>query len=148
MSNNSNELKDRLEQFKEICKEKGLKLTHQRMEIFSEVAKSTEHPDVETIYKGVRKRIPSVSLDTVYRTLWLFMDLGLITTLGQPRERQRFDANIKAHHHFVCTKCGTTKDFYSKEFDSLPVPETVKELGDVNTTYVELRGLCSKCTES
>ena len=148
MSNNSEELKSRINRFKEICQQKGLKLTHQRMEIFSEVAKSTEHPDVETIYKGVRKRIPSVSLDTVYRTLWLFMDLGLITTLGPLRERQRFDANIKMHHHFVCTKCGSTRDFYSSEFDSLPVPDDVKEMGNVDTTYVELRGLCSRCTES
>ena len=49
--------------FKEGLRRSGVKLTHQRLEIFREVVKSSDHPDVETIYKGVRKRVPTVSLD-------------------------------------------------------------------------------------
>jgi Fur family transcriptional regulator, peroxide stress response regulator len=121
-------------------------MTHQRIEIFREVAKSGDHPDAETVYKGVRRRIPSVSLDTVYRTLWLLLDLGLITTLGPPRDRARFDGNVSTHHHFVCTKCGVAHDFYSEEFDQLTVPATVKDLGSVERIQVECRGLCSRCS--
>ena len=109
-------LKQRMDRFKEALKRAGVKLTHQRLEIFREVAKSGDHPDAETIYKGVRERIPPVSLDTVYRTLWLLLDLGLINTLG-PRDRVRFDANTSSHHHFICKKCGMTRDFNCEEFD-------------------------------
>ena len=146
MKDNSEEIRRRIDRFKDVCRRSKLKLTHQRLEIFSEVAKSGDHPDVETVYKGVRKRMPTVSLDTVYRTLWLFMDLGLITILGTSRERVRFDSNTDSHHHFLCTQCGKACDFYSREFDGLEIPEAVKELGSVETVHVEFRGLCSDCS--
>jgi len=103
-----------------------MKLTHQRIEIFREVARTGDHPDAETIFKRVRKRIPTVSLDTVCRTLWMLNDVGLISTLGSQRGRVRFDGNASPHHHFICTKCGKAGDFYSKEFDDLEVVPGVR----------------------
>lgn len=141
------ELNRRMDQCKEALKNSGIKLTHQRMEIFREVAESNEHPDAETIFKSVRERIPMVSLDTVYRTLWLLIDLGLVTTLGPARDRTRFDANMNSHHHFVCTRCGMTRDFYSPDFDSLTVPDCVNEMGRVEKAHVEVRGVCFHCLE-
>ncbi len=79
---------------------------HQRMELFLEVAQSADHPGVEKVYQGVRRRMPTVSLDTVYRTLGWLKELGLIKTLGPPRERTRFDANLCNHHDFVCVPAG------------------------------------------
>lgn len=114
-------LQRRINHFKEQLRNAGVKLTHQRMEIFREVAMSEDHPDAEKIYKGVRERLPSLSLDTVYRTLWSLLGLGLIATLGPPRKTVRFDANMNLHHHFVCTKCGMTRDFYSKKLDRLKI---------------------------
>jgi len=140
------DLKQRLDAFKAALKHAGVKLTHQRLEIFREAAKSGDHPDAETIYKGVRERIPPVSLDTVYRTLWLLLDLGLINTLG-PRDRVRFDANTSSHHHFVCKKCGMTRDFYSEELDQLEIPDAVRTLGRVETAQMELRGICHRCSK-
>ncbi|MBK8012244.1 MAG: transcriptional repressor [Deltaproteobacteria bacterium] len=139
------EIKARLERFERTCREAGIKLTHQRMEIFREIAESGEHPDAETVFHGVRERVPAISLDTVYRTLWVLSDLGLITTLGAPRERTRFDANLARHHHFVCTACGLTRDFHSDVFDDVRLPDSVKALGRVERTYVEARGLCNAC---
>ncbi|MBN2467659.1 MAG: transcriptional repressor [Deltaproteobacteria bacterium] len=141
------ELKQRMNRFKEGLKRSGIKLTHQRLEIFREVAESGDHPDAETIYRGVRERIPTVSLDTVYRTLWLLLDLGLIATLGPSRERSRFDANMSPHHHFVCSRCGMTYDFCSPEFDQLNIPDSVMELGNVEKLQVEVRGICLQCSK-
>ena len=135
----------RMARFNEACRKSGAKLTHQRMEIFREVAQSTDHPDVEKVYQGVRKRMPTVSLDTVYRTLGWLKELGLIKTLGPPRERTRFDANLSHHHHFVCVQCGLTRDFYSDKFDKLSLPESVQSIGFVETTQVEVKGICHKC---
>jgi len=139
-------LKRRMEFFKERLRNSEVKLTHQRMEVFREVAMSEEHPDAEKIFSSIRKRLPSISLDTVYRTLWSLLDLGLISTLGPPRKTVRFDANMDSHHHFVCTKCGMTRDFYSKKLDRLKIPESESILETVQGTQVEVKGICVKCS--
>ena len=139
------DIEQRMARFNEACRKSGAKLTHQRMEIFREVAQSLDHPDVEKVYQGVRKRMPTVSLDTVYRTLGWLKELGLVTTLGPPRERTRFDANLSRHHHFVCTQCGLTQDFYNDQFDNLIVPESVQSIGHAEMTQVEVKGICLKC---
>ena len=137
----------RLEQFKAACRKAGVKLTHQRLEIFREIAASTEHPDAEAVFRGVRARIPTVSLDTVYRTLWLLDGLGLITTLGPRRESVRFDPNLGHHHHYVCVQCGMAKDFESADLNALTIPASVKKFGSVLATHVEVRGLCANCAK-
>jgi len=145
MKISTKELTQRVDRFKQGVKQAGVKLTHQRIEIFRELAKSLDHPDADTICRSVRKRIPTISLDTVYRTLWLLLDLGLVNTLGTSRERTRFDANMKSHHHFVCSVCGMTRDFYNEELNSLEVRQSAKSLGQVKTTHVEARGVCLAC---
>jgi Fur family peroxide stress response transcriptional regulator len=109
------------------------------------MARTDEHPDAETIYARVRKRIPAISLDTVYRTLRLLEKKGLILRVGYLGEKTRFDANTDRHHHFVCTECGFMGDFYSKEWDGFRVPSDVMIMGTVNSIHVELRGLCKAC---
>ena len=139
------EIERRLRDFTETCRQAGMKITHQRLEIFREVARSGDHPDADTVYRNVRRMLSTVSLDTIYRTLWMLVDLGLISTLGAPQGRTRFDGNTTPHHHFVCTKCGAAYDFYSEEFNRLSAPDAVTELGDIATTHVEFRGVCRDC---
>jgi len=147
MTPNPEELQKRMIDLKAGLRRSGIKLTYQRLAIFREVAKSGDHPDVETIFLGVRQKVPTVSLDTVYRTLWLLMDLGLLTTLGPPRGRARFDANLSPHHHFICRKCGMTRDFLSHNLDRLKIPNAVKSLGKVESTQIEVRGICHRCSK-
>ena len=139
------EVEQRMKHFETVCRDEGIKLTHQRMEIFREVAQTEDHPDADQIFQRVRDRIPTVSLDTVYRTLWRLKDLGLIVPLGSSRERTRFDANLKNHHHFVCGRCGFTRDFFSNDFDNIKLPESISSLGEIEATHVEVRGICREC---
>ena len=139
------EVDRRIDRFKVAFREAGVKLTHQRLEVFHEVAASLDHPDADALFREVRRRVPTVSLDTVYRTLWLLNELGLITTLGPRRESVRFDANLERHHHYVCVQCGLARDFESAELNALRVPEAVKSLGSVSGTQVEVRGVCERC---
>jgi Fur family peroxide stress response transcriptional regulator len=120
-------------------------MTHQRMEIFREVAKTDEHPDAETIYTRVRRRIPVISLDTVYRTLTTFEKLGVVSRVYALCDRARFDALTSPHHHFVCAQCGMLRDFWSPEADALGIPEEVQSWGVVKSIHVEVRAVCSKC---
>ena len=145
MELSNNELEARMKGFEDQCRKLGVKRTHQRMEIFREVARTIEHPDAERVYRSVSERIPTISLDTVYRTLWLLKDLGLITTLGSPRERTRFDANLDHHHHFVCVRCGLTRDFYSDALENLQFPDSLLSIGHPVRTQVEVKGLCRGC---
>ena len=89
------EIDQRMQHFETVCRDEGIKLTHQRLEIFREVAQADDHPDAEQVFQRVRDRMPTVSLDTVYRTLWLLNDLGLVVTLGASREPTRFDLTCR-----------------------------------------------------
>lgn len=141
-----NDARQRLEKLGDGLRQAGVRLTRQRLEICREIAASDSHPDAETVYLGVRVRVPSVSLDTVYRTLWTLRELELIDTLGVPHARTRFDGNTTPHHHFVCTECGEPRDFYSDYFDRLTIPEEVAAYGTVDRAQVEFRGICHKCS--
>lgn len=145
LANTEPPLARRLEHIKATVKAAGIKLTHQRIEIFSEIASSTEHPNVEKVFRAVQARMPTVSQDTVYRTLWLLHGLGLATTLGPQRDGVRFEANLDPHHHYVCVRCGLVLDFESANLDALRVPDAVKHLGSVVDAHVEVRGVCAKC---
>jgi Fur family peroxide stress response transcriptional regulator len=146
MPRKQDEFSQRMDLFKAALKHNGVKLTHQRMIIFNEVAESKEHPNVESVYNAVRKKLPMVSLDTVYRTLWMLQDLGLIHILGA-RDRARFDGNMKPHHHFICNECGLMRDFYSNEFDRLKIPKEVKKFGNGKTVHIEIQGICTECSK-
>jgi len=139
------EVERRIERFKSVARGAGVKLTHQRLEIFRAVASSAEHPSAEAVYKAVRRSMPTVSLDTVYRTLWLLTDLGLLTTLGPRQGSVRFDANPEHHHHYLCVRCGQVLDFESSDLDALSIPDSVNRLGRVLSAHVEVRGVCARC---
>lgn len=141
------EIQRRMEVFHQVCHRAGARLTRQRTEIFREVAASDAHPDAEAILAGVRHRLPAVSLDTVYRTLWWLTRLGLVATLGPAQDRARFDANLARHHHFVCVRCGLTRDFTSEALNMLALPEEVAAIGSIERTQVEVKGVCRACAD-
>ncbi len=145
MSVDDREIERRVSAFLRACKDAGAKVTAQRLEIFREIAASEEHPHAERILLGVRERLPTVSMDTVYRTLWWLAELELVTALGPTQDRTRFDANLTRHHHFVCTKCGLTRDFYSEALDRLELPAEVASIGAIEHTQVEVKGVCHAC---
>jgi Fur family peroxide stress response transcriptional regulator len=124
-----------------------MKVTHQRMEVFRELASTDEHPDAETIYQAVCRRVPSISRDTVYRTLGMLEAEGLIRKVSPLVEKARYDVNTERHHHFICTVCGLVRDFYSEDLDALPIPPAVRTFGEIESAQVEVRGLCSACAQ-
>lgn len=135
----------RLKRFAETCRRRGLKVTHQRTEVFRELAAREDHPAAETVYQQVRRRVPAISRDTVYRTLALLEAQGLIRKAGILSNQGRYDANTERHHHFVCMACGRVQDFYSEALDDLPLPRSVKSLGRIQSAQVQVRGVCSAC---
>jgi Fur family peroxide stress response transcriptional regulator len=137
----------RVRMFLDECRRLGIKATHQRREIYREVARTNEHPDVQTLFLRVRQRVPEVSLDTVYRTLRMFEEKGLVARVASLDARTRFDAVTTQHHHFVCVQCGEILDLYSEQLNALPVPPGGSAFGEVQSVHVELRGVCKGCRE-
>ena len=138
-------VEERVARFRERCVREGLKVTHQRLEIFRVLAGTDEHPDAESVYRAVRERIPTISLDTVYRNLNCMLDHGLISIIGLPFNRFRFDGNTDPHHHFVCVKCGRIFDFRTPAFDGVLVPEEADVFGEVLSLQVDIKGICHTC---
>jgi Fur family peroxide stress response transcriptional regulator len=138
----------RLTRFREACKQAGVKMTHQRMEIFREVVSRDDHPDATSVFAGVHQRMPTVSMDTVYRTLAMLTEIGVIAVLGPRHESVRFDANPVPHHHYVCTRCGAIRDFSSAELGALTLPAHVASFGTVEAMRLEARGVCAVCLGS
>jgi Fur family peroxide stress response transcriptional regulator len=110
------------QELKDKCREAGLRLTHQRLEIFHELLSATDHPAVEAIHKRVRVRIPTISLDTTYRTISTFEHYGLVSKVCVFEDKARFCGDSSAHHHLFYTKCKSISDFFWDSFDELENP--------------------------
>lgn len=139
---NSTEL---IQGFEEVCRSKGLRLTHQRTEIFRELAQSSGHPTAEYVFNRVRRRLKTISLDTVYRTIATFEECGLIKRIQVVGDAARFDVNLSVHHHLVCSRCEKIEDFYWPDFDRLKLPDSARQWAEIDSRHVELRGLCQRC---
>ena len=145
MTVSAGEVRRRVDELSLALRESGLRLTHQRLEVVREVARSDEHPDVETIYLAVRERVPTISLDTVYRTLATLNGLGLVRRVAATPGPLRYDANTAHHHHFVCTRCGLIRDVDDRGLDAVRAPRSAASLGSVESIEVQLRGECDEC---
>ena len=137
----------KIEELQQCCRDTGLKLTQQRVEILRELASTKEHPSAEMVHQRVRERMPGVSLDTVYRTLGTFEKLGLVDKLNVSQEQSRYDADRSRHHHMVCRCCKEIFDFHWNDMQQLQLPEDVTQWGRPDGLHVVVTGLCRKCLE-
>ncbi len=134
-----------MEGFEHVCRAKGLKLTHQRTEIFQEMANFPGHPTAENVFSRVRERLKTISLDTVYRTISTFEKHGLIKRVQMFDNSARFDINLSVHHHLICTRCHKIEDFYWPDFDQMRLPTVISGWSKIESRHVEIRGLCHDC---
>src|ERR1043166_9508306 len=98
------------EQFRELAAQYGLTVTHQRQVVYEAVIASHGHYSPEDIYASVRRRIPSISLATVYNNLRLFIACGLLREVTPHSSTLRVDGNLEPHHHLVCSRCKMVQD--------------------------------------
>jgi Fur family peroxide stress response transcriptional regulator len=127
----------------------GLKLTNQRIAVYREVAENCFHPSVEEVYERVRKALPAISLNTVYRVLTTLSEKGLLQRLDPFYPRSLYDADMREHHHLICSNCGRIEDVYLDDFridlDRLKCQGLPASAGEVR---LQFRGLCSLCASA
>lgn len=102
------------------------------------------HPTAEAVFAEARKRMPTMSLKTVYQTLNDLAEMGEIQSLDLGTGSSRFDPNVDPHHHLVCTRCGKVRDLYA-DFGFLQVPVQQRQGFAVGSAEVVFRGLCGAC---
>lgn len=140
-------LREQLAAFQDACRKAGLRLTPQRLEIFRELAKAADHPSAETLHRRLVGTLPTLSLDTVYRTLGTFAGHGLINKVETVESQARFEVAQLLHHHLICQKCKGIIDFHWQVIDEASLPEEVLAWGRVERKNVVAYGTCFKCLE-
>ncbi|MFB3766335.1 MAG: Fur family transcriptional regulator [Methanotrichaceae archaeon] len=89
---------------------KGYKATPQRIAISRLVLHNHSHPTAQKIYSEVKKVYPTVSLATIYKTIQILKEAGLVQELNLPDDQARFDPNTNPHAHLVCMRCRSIND--------------------------------------
>lgn len=133
--------------FERSCRDEGLRITHQRLEVYRELAAAVDHPSAETIHQRLRRNIPTISLDTVYRTLSTLARHGLISRIDTIENPSRFEATGIRHHHLICSECKKISDFQWKAVDEIPLPYEIESWGHIAARNVVIYGVCGDCLE-
>jgi len=138
-------MKDRRE-IESRLRDKGLRVTDQRVAVLEFLASSPRHPTAEDVGAAVNRLVPRAARASVYNVLHSLREVGLIEELVFEDAVARYDANLDRHHHFVCRSCRAVEDVMWDAFPSSPR----RKLSDGRTVEaysVTLRGLCPACAE-
>ena len=123
-----------------LFKEKGLKATPQRIAVYSFLLQNHIHPDVDTVYRSMKKDNPSFSKTTVYNCLQVLADCGLLIPVRIDSDKIRYDADTDFHGHFRCEKCGRIFDFKCSEEKATGIDGF-----KINHKDVYYSGICNCC---
>ena len=122
---------------------RGGRLTPQRMAIYEAVVGRTTHPSAAAVYAEVRRRFPGLSQATVYATLELFAELGLLQEIGGPV--RRYDGRAGRHVNLVCERCGEVRDVADARLGALERAAAARARFQVRSARFELHGFCPRC---
>jgi Fur family peroxide stress response transcriptional regulator len=133
-----------LEEKKAGLKGKGILLTIQRSAILDFLHDNTQHPTAEEIYQSLKGMYPALSRATVYNTLDLFNEHGLIHEITIERNKAHYDSKTEPHHHFHCRHCGR---IYDVGMEGVPPLERGSWLNGhkMEEARLYIIGTCSTC---
>jgi len=131
----------------DIFRDNGLKVTTQRLAICKFIVSRADHPSADQIYHTLKTDYPTISLGTIYKTLGLLEELGLIQKLRFNESSIRYDPDMELHINMVCSKCGKIYDYKAdnvkKMWDSIILDIGFKPKGQRIDIYYE----CDDCKE-
>lgn len=108
-----------LEFLREQLKQKGLKVTPQRMAIYEAVTKLKNHPTAENVIDYIKKNHPNISVATVYKVLDSLVENQLLKKVKNDKDIMRYDAFTQKHHHLYCAETEKIEDYEDPELDKL-----------------------------
>jgi Fur family peroxide stress response transcriptional regulator len=131
-----------IKELERLLKEHDIKPSHHRIRVLQYLTKYKNHPTVDMIYRELVEEIPTLSKTTLYNTLNLFVERGVISTLNLEESESRYDADISFHAHFKCSHCGRIYDI-RMEVNGLEM--TGLEDFEVTESHVYFKGICPIC---
>jgi Fur family peroxide stress response transcriptional regulator len=131
--------------FREICQENGIAVTHQRQVLYEVMKSMHGHPSPEEVYAKVKKKVPAISLATVYKNIHLFVESGVFREVSMHHGSVRVEMNGEAHHHMVCSKCKAITDIGEDELGLVAKRNRLPGGFLVERYAVDVIGVCAKC---
>ena len=110
-------MKNDLQQISEKFRQNKLKITPQRIAIYNALLERTDHPTAEVIYQEIQPQFPGISLSTVYNTLEMLCEKGLIQKVKTGRDNMRYDGIEQPHHHLYSAQTDRMEDYFDEELD-------------------------------
>lgn len=132
-----------------LLRERGYKVTPQRLAVYEALADETWHPNAEMLFNKLQPKFPAMSFATVYKTVEILHDIKVIQILNTGEDSYRYDADISEHHHLRCLKCGDIADaMVGTEAARKLTQEVEKESGyAISGRQFYFFGLCPKCRQ-
>ncbi len=126
----------------------GRRATSQRTLLLELIRGAQQHLDAPELYRLARERDPRISLSTVYRTLTMLKEMGLVNELHFAEEHHHYEVKPPAEHfHLVCLGCGRVVEFESPLTAQLKAELTARHDFEITSTAIDLAGYCSDCRE-
>ncbi len=137
----------KLEQLQNILEENNIRPTYIRLRVLDYLDGNKNHPTADMIYEKLLKEIPTISKMSVYNTLNLFSEKGIVNQLVITGTETRFDGNPSSHHHFFCEKCSKVYDLGIECGECKYLEKNSIKGHKINEAHVSLKGICKNCIE-
>jgi Fur family peroxide stress response transcriptional regulator len=134
--------------YEETISHSGHRLTPQRREVYNVLLEDRDHPTATEVFLRAKKRVPTISLATVYNCLETLVECGLAKQVNVEREATRYCPNLSEHGHFVCDSCGIVSDIPVAKGGALTQLLKVPTGFSVNHSEITLRGTCPACKKT
>jgi Fur family peroxide stress response transcriptional regulator len=129
--------------FTERLAARGFRLTAQREQVYSVLIEERDHPTAEQVFMRAKKRMPEISMATVYNCLDALVKCGLVRSVNLNRVAMRYCPNMGEHFHFYCDHCGGVFDIaYTADGQGLALPKGFQASG----YEISVHGGCPKCS--
>ena len=129
-----------------MLEDTSLRMTKQRQVILDELRAVTTHPTADEMYEVIRRRLPKISLGTVYRNLEILSDNGVIQKLDIGGTKKRFDGNVSTHYHLRCIDCGRVDDVHLDTDNELEKKAAALTDYKIIKHRLEFIGVCPSCS--
>jgi Fur family peroxide stress response transcriptional regulator len=128
-----------------VLSHQGRRMTRQRQTVLDVLRGTDCHPDAYWVYEEVRRRIPNVSLGTVYRSLKVLGELNLVRELTYGDRHSRYDGNTSRHGHVTCIRCHRIVDVSLPQNGDLNRRAEAESGFTIESVRIEFEGICPEC---